>query len=146
MAAACTVSQSTLSASIQELEELLGAPLLERTKRSVVPTALGRKVADRARRLLKGAEDLMDVAQAARDPLFAGSRAEATTAQAEIERDQARVAARDARAVLARFWGGGPDFSLNLETFFQTDPPGDPGPLATADLALAEFLLGKRDA
>lgn len=68
-AAACTVSQSTLSASIQELEELLGAPLLERTKRSVVPTALGRKVAERARGLLKGAEDLMDVAQAARDPL-----------------------------------------------------------------------------
>ena len=68
-AAVCSVSQSTLSASIQELEELLGAPLLERTKRSVVPTALGRKVADRARALLKGAEDLMDVAQAARDPL-----------------------------------------------------------------------------
>ncbi len=68
-AAACTVSQSTLSASIQELEDLLGAPLLERTKRSVVPTALGRQVADRARGLLKGAEDLVDLAQAARDPL-----------------------------------------------------------------------------
>ena len=53
-AAACNVSQSTLSASIQELEELLGAPLLERTKRSVVPTALGRNVAERARGLLKG--------------------------------------------------------------------------------------------
>jgi LysR family hydrogen peroxide-inducible transcriptional activator len=68
-AAACNVSQSTLSASIQELEELLGAPLLERTKRSVVPTALGRNVAERARGLLKGAEDLMDAGQAARDPL-----------------------------------------------------------------------------
>ena len=68
-AAACNVSQSTLSASVQELEELLGAPLLERTKRSVVPTALGRNVAERARGLLKGAEDLMDAGQAARDPL-----------------------------------------------------------------------------
>lgn len=68
-AAACSVSQSTLSASIQELEDLLGAPLLERTKRSVVPTPLGRTVADRARGLLKGAEDLVDLAQAARDPL-----------------------------------------------------------------------------
>lgn len=68
-AAACSVSQSTLSASIQELEDLLGAPLLERTKRSVVPTPLGRSVAERARGLLKGAEDLMDLAQAARDPL-----------------------------------------------------------------------------
>ena len=68
-AAACNVSPSTLSASVQELEELLGAPLLERTKRSVVPTALGRNVAERARGLLKGAEDLMDAGQAARDPL-----------------------------------------------------------------------------
>lgn len=68
-AAACNVSQSTLSAGIQELEELLGAPLLERTKRSVVPTALGRDLADRSRDLLKGAEALMDVAQAAREPM-----------------------------------------------------------------------------
>ena len=68
-ATACNVSQSTLSASIQELEELLGASLLERTKRSVVPTALGRSVADRARGLLEGAENLMDLAQAAGAPL-----------------------------------------------------------------------------
>ncbi len=68
-AAACNVSQSTLSAGIQELEDLLGAPLLERTKRTVVPTALGRDLADRARDLLKGAEELMDVAQAAREPM-----------------------------------------------------------------------------
>lgn len=68
-AAACNVSQSTLSAGIQELEDLLGAPLLERTKRSVVPTALGRDLADRSRELLKGAEELMDVAQAAREPM-----------------------------------------------------------------------------
>ncbi len=68
-ASACNVSQSTLSAAIQELEDLLGAPLLERTKRSVVPTALGRLVAERARGLLKGAEDLVDLAQASRDPL-----------------------------------------------------------------------------
>jgi len=68
-AAACSVSQSTLSASIQELEELLGASLLERTRRAVVPTALGRAVAERARGLLEGAENLMDLAQASRDPL-----------------------------------------------------------------------------
>jgi len=68
-AAACNVSQSTLSAGIQELEDLLGAPLLERTKRTVVPTALGRDLADRSRDLLKGAEELMDVAQAAREPM-----------------------------------------------------------------------------
>ncbi|OYV34004.1 MAG: LysR family transcriptional regulator [Rhodospirillales bacterium 20-64-7] len=65
----CLVSQSTLSAAIQELEDLLGAPLLERTRRSVVPTALGREIAQRARSLLRQAEDLVDVAQAARDPV-----------------------------------------------------------------------------
>ncbi|HVY15401.1 MAG TPA: hydrogen peroxide-inducible genes activator [Rhodopila sp.] len=65
----CLVSQSTLSAAIQELEDLLGAPLLERTKRSVVPTPLGREIAGRARALLKGADDLVDIALTARDPM-----------------------------------------------------------------------------
>lgn len=65
----CLISQSTLSAAIQELEELLGTPLLERTKRSVVPTALGREIAERSRRLLQQAEDLIDLAQAAREPM-----------------------------------------------------------------------------
>jgi LysR family hydrogen peroxide-inducible transcriptional activator len=68
-AEACFVSQSTLSAAIQELEDLLGAPLLERTKRSVVPTPLGVEVANRARDLLKGAEDIADIAAAAREPM-----------------------------------------------------------------------------
>ena len=47
-AEACAVTQSTLSAGIRELEEVLGAPLLERTKRTVVPTPLGRDMARRA--------------------------------------------------------------------------------------------------
>lgn len=69
-AESCLVSQSTLSASIQELEDLLGARLLERGKRAVMPTPLGREVAERARALLKGAEDLVDVARAAAaDPM-----------------------------------------------------------------------------
>lgn len=68
-AEACLVSQSTLSAGIQELEELLGAPLLERTRRSVVPTPLGREIAQRAQSILKSTEDLVDAAWAARDPM-----------------------------------------------------------------------------
>lgn len=77
--------------------------------------------------------------RAARDPLFAGSRAGAITAQAEIDRDQARLAAQNARSVLARFWGGSADFTLNLETFFGVAAPtaGD-RPVAVADLALLE--------
>lgn len=77
--------------------------------------------------------------RAARDPLFAGSRAGATAVQAEIDRDQARLAAENARAVLARFWAGPPEFVLNLEAFFGVSPPaaGD-RPVAVADLALLE--------
>ena len=65
----CLVSQSTLSAGIQELEDILGIPLLERTKRSVLPTPLGREIAERGRLLLKGAEELVDIARTAGNPM-----------------------------------------------------------------------------
>ncbi len=68
-AEACFVSQSTLSAAIQELEEALGVTLFDRTRRSVAPTGIGAEIAERARTLLKDAEDLVDVALAAQDPL-----------------------------------------------------------------------------
>ncbi|WP_293349630.1 TolC family protein [Phenylobacterium sp.] len=76
--------------------------------------------------------------RSAKDPLFAGSRAEAATAQAEIERDQARATAENARATLARFWSGGPGFALDLMTFFGVTGPSAPDQVATADLALLE--------
>jgi LysR family hydrogen peroxide-inducible transcriptional activator len=65
----CLVSQSALSAAIQELEELLGVKLLERTKRVVIPTAVGLDLADRAKSLLRAAEELVEAAHDARDPL-----------------------------------------------------------------------------
>jgi LysR family hydrogen peroxide-inducible transcriptional activator len=65
----CLVSQSTLSAAILELEELLRVKLLERTKRVVIPTAIGIELAERAKKLLRSAEDLLDTAEAARDPM-----------------------------------------------------------------------------
>lgn len=64
----CLVSQSALSSAIAELEELLGVKLLERTRRVVIPTAVGLDIAERARALLRGAEELAEAAQAARDP------------------------------------------------------------------------------
>lgn len=73
-------------------------------------------------RLLATHSSQADIARrvrSARDPLFAGSRAETLTVQAEIARDQARQTAANARAELARYWGGSDDFSLDLETFFQ---------------------------
>lgn len=68
-AEACHVTQSTLSAGLQELENLLGAQLVERTKRSVMFTALGNEVVRRAQGILNEVDDLTDMAEAAKNPL-----------------------------------------------------------------------------
>lgn len=65
----CLVSQSALSAAIQDLEVMLGVKLLERTKRVVIPTAVGLDLAERAKILLREAEELVEAAHDARDPL-----------------------------------------------------------------------------
>ncbi len=65
----CFVTQSTLSAGIAELELILGSPLAERTKRSVMLTPLGVEIARRAQKLLRQAEDLIELAAAQRNPL-----------------------------------------------------------------------------
>lgn len=57
---------------------------------------------------------------AARDPLFAGARAEAELAQAQIDFDQAEIALRVARIVLAKFWDGTADFNLGQSDFEDT--------------------------
>ncbi|MEO3432216.1 LysR substrate-binding domain-containing protein [Inquilinus sp. CAU 1745] len=51
-AAACHISQPSLSAQIQQLESIVGGALFERTKRRVLPTLLGEAMAERARRVL----------------------------------------------------------------------------------------------
>lgn len=68
-ATACFVTQSTLSVGIAELERLLGALLVERSKRSVRFTAVGEEVVARARGVIRAGEDLVAVAQGAREPL-----------------------------------------------------------------------------
>ncbi len=72
---------------------------------------------------------------AARDPLFAGARAEAELAQAQIDFDQAEVEARIARITLAKFWGGVADFSLDPAAFEDTGASRIvAGEVAAADL------------
>src|SRR5215217_3716384 len=66
---ACFVTQSTLSAGLRELENLLGVTLVERTRRVVRFTALGEKVADKAVRVLRESEELADLARAEGQPL-----------------------------------------------------------------------------
>ena len=66
---ACFVTQSTLSAGLRELETLLGVVLVERTRRVVRFTALGEKVADKAVRVLREAEEMAELARAEGKPL-----------------------------------------------------------------------------
>jgi LysR family hydrogen peroxide-inducible transcriptional activator len=68
-AALCNVTPSTLSAGIQDLEGVLGVSLAERTKRVVVMTPLGINIAERARLVLRDAEDIMELAARSREPM-----------------------------------------------------------------------------
>jgi LysR family hydrogen peroxide-inducible transcriptional activator len=68
-AEACFVTQSTLSAGIKELESVLGVDLVERDKRNVRLTAAGEQIVERARNLLASAQDLVQVARGAAQPL-----------------------------------------------------------------------------
>jgi LysR family hydrogen peroxide-inducible transcriptional activator len=65
----CHVSQPTLSAQIRKLEEYLGVTLVERQPRRVALTAEGERVVERARRLVKEADDIIELARGSRDPL-----------------------------------------------------------------------------
>lgn len=68
-AEAMSVSQSTLSGGINELESLIGMTIVERTKRMVRFTETGEQVVRKARTILKEARELTDTVRAARMPL-----------------------------------------------------------------------------
>ena len=68
-AAACHVTQSTLSAGLKELEATLGATLVERSRQRVHLTPLGVEIVARARALLAGASDLTALAAASAKPM-----------------------------------------------------------------------------
>ncbi|MEI8393111.1 MAG: hydrogen peroxide-inducible genes activator [Rhodospirillaceae bacterium] len=68
-AESCFVTQSTLSAGLQELEAVLGAALVERTKRRVHLTPLGKVIAARGQELLRVAEEMAELARGAAEPL-----------------------------------------------------------------------------
>ncbi|WP_374649758.1 LysR substrate-binding domain-containing protein [Dongia sp.] len=73
-AEACFATQSTLSAGLQELENLLDVKLVERSKRRVMLTPLGEAIVARARIVLREAEDIADLAHASKDPLSGALR------------------------------------------------------------------------
>ena len=67
-AAACGVSQPTLSTQVKKLEAVLGCALVERVGRQTLLTPAGEQIAGRARRMLGHAEAIHRVAEQARDP------------------------------------------------------------------------------
>ena len=68
-AAACNISQPSLSAQIQTLEEVLGVKAFERTKRRVMLTPTGETLVARARRVLSEAEAFVALARQSAPPL-----------------------------------------------------------------------------
>jgi LysR family transcriptional regulator, hydrogen peroxide-inducible genes activator len=66
---ACYVTQSSLSAGVRELEILIGVTLVERTRRVVRFTALGERIVEKARRVLREADELGAMVHAAGKPL-----------------------------------------------------------------------------
>lgn len=65
-AEACAISQPALSVQIKELEEILGAPLVERGPRQVRLTPLGETFATRAAEVLHAADELYDLGRVAK--------------------------------------------------------------------------------
>lgn len=68
-AEAAHVTQPTLSAGIQELERTLGAPVVDRARTGVILTPVGEEALRRATVILNEAEELLESAKNAGQPL-----------------------------------------------------------------------------
>ncbi|HEX4180328.1 MAG TPA: hydrogen peroxide-inducible genes activator [Caulobacteraceae bacterium] len=68
-AEAAHVTQPTLSAGVQELEKTLGAPVVDRARSGVILTAVGEDAVRRGNEILAQAEDLVQAAKSAGQPL-----------------------------------------------------------------------------
>lgn len=65
----CHVSQPPLSAQLAQMEEALGVRLFERDQRRVLVTPRGREIIERARRVLREVDDVVEFGRCATDPL-----------------------------------------------------------------------------
>jgi LysR family hydrogen peroxide-inducible transcriptional activator len=68
-AEAAHVTQPTLSTGVAELEKVLGAPVVDRSRGGVILTAVGEEAVSRAEDILARAEDLVQAARSAGQPL-----------------------------------------------------------------------------
>lgn len=68
-AEAAHVTQPTLSAGIAQLEKILGAPVVDRSRAGVILSAVGEDVVGQAQSILTRTEDLVQAARASGRPL-----------------------------------------------------------------------------
>lgn len=68
-AEACAISQPALSLQMKELEDLLGAPLIERGTRQIRLTSLGEAFVERTRDILRAVDELDDLVRTSLRPL-----------------------------------------------------------------------------
>ena len=68
-AEACGLTQSTLSLMVKKLEEELDVRLFDRDAHPVAPTAIGRKVIDRARVVLYNVEQIAEMTRSEKETL-----------------------------------------------------------------------------
>lgn len=68
-ASACFIGQSTLSSAIQTLEETLGCQLIERENRSLMFTAIGEEVVERARKIIDDTLSVKELTKSHLHPL-----------------------------------------------------------------------------
>jgi LysR family hydrogen peroxide-inducible transcriptional activator len=68
-AEACFVGQSTLSAGLKELEDVLGVCLVERDRQNVAITPIGVEILERAKGILASSQDLVEYASASGEPM-----------------------------------------------------------------------------
>ncbi|WP_287105243.1 TolC family protein [Brevundimonas sp.] len=112
---------------------------LEQVQRAWSDAMAAQAQVEIARERLTMAERFQNEVQrrvnAARDPLFAGARAEAELAQAQIEFDQAEVVARMAAIMIGKYWDGTVNFRLDPNAFEDTSASRSvAGEVAEADL------------
>lgn len=62
----CFVTQPTLSMQIQKLEDYLQITVFDRSKTPVIPTPMGTKVLEYARRIMQGSNELEELAKSLR--------------------------------------------------------------------------------
>ncbi len=68
-AAACHVSQPTLSVAVKKLEDELGVVLFERGRPEVAATAVGARIVEQAQQVLEAAAGIPAIAESGRDQL-----------------------------------------------------------------------------